>query len=71
MVTPVDAVRGGMGFDEAGQWHRARPRLIRATRRYGDEDPLAPVRGAIYGLVGGAILWIGLIIVAKALLRLM
>lgn len=70
MVTPVDAVRSGMGFDAAGRWHQARPRLVRVSRMYGSEDPLAPVRGAIYGIVGGAVLWIGLILVARAILRL-
>lgn len=70
MVTPVDAVRSGMGFDEAGRWHRAKPRLVRVSRKYGDADPLAPARGAIYGLAAGAVLWICLIFAAKALLRL-
>lgn len=70
MVTPVDAVRSGMGFDEAGHWHRAKPRLVRASRKYGNTDPVAPARGAIYGIAVGAALWIGLILVAKALLRL-
>ena len=70
MLIPVDVVRSGMGFDEAGHWHRAKPRLVRASRRFGEADPLAPVRGILYGLVAGAVLWIGLIFLAKALLRL-
>jgi hypothetical protein len=70
MMTPVDAVRSGMGFDKAGHWHRAKPRVIRFSGRYGDADALAPVRGALYGMLGGALLWIGLILAAKALLRL-
>ncbi|HTV82030.1 MAG TPA: hypothetical protein VME18_05225 [Acidobacteriaceae bacterium] len=70
MVTPVDAVRGGMGFDEAGRWHQAKPRLVCASRRYGDADPLAAARGAICGLVAGAALWIVLIFAAGVLLRL-
>lgn len=70
MVTPVDAVRGGMGFDEAGRWHQAKPRVVRVSRLYGDTDPLAPARGILYGLAGGAAMWLGLIFAAKALLRL-
>jgi hypothetical protein len=70
MVTPVDAVRGGMGFDQAGHWHRAKPRLVLVSRKYADADPLAPACGAIYGMLGGALLWIALIFAAKALLRL-
>lgn len=69
-MTPVDAVRSGMGFDEAGRWHRAKPRLVRVSRLYGDADPLATARGAIYGLAAGAVMWVGLIFIAKALLRL-
>jgi len=70
MVTPVDAVRSGMGFDATGRWHRAQPRLVLMSPRFRNEDLLAPVRGAIYGIVAGAILWIGLIVVVKAVLRL-
>lgn len=71
MVTPVDAVRSGMGFDAAGHWHRARPRLVLASRKYGDADALASARGAIYGILAGAALWIGLFFTARALLRLL
>lgn len=69
MVTPVDAVRSGMGFDQAGHWHQARPRLVPVSRKYGDEDPLAAARGAIYGLVAGAVAWVGVILIVTALLR--
>lgn len=69
MVAPVDAVRSGMGFDQAGHWHRAKPRLVRVSGKCSAADPLAPVRGAIYGFVCGVILWIGLIFAVKALLR--
>lgn len=70
MVTPVDAVRSGMGFDASGHWHRPKPRLVRVSRKYGDADPLAASRGAIYGVIAGAALWVVLIFVAKALLRI-
>lgn len=69
MVIPVDAVRSGMGFDAAGHWHRAKPRLVRASRTGRDADPLAPARGVIYRLVAGIVLWIGIVFAVKALLR--
>jgi hypothetical protein len=55
MTTPIDAVRNGMGFDQAGRWHRAKVIHMPAPRR--DDDPLAPARGAIYGLLASAVLW--------------
>jgi hypothetical protein len=56
MVTPIDAVRNGMGFDEAGIWHEAKVLRMPAPRR--DDDPLAPARGAIYGLLASSVLWL-------------
>ncbi len=70
MVTPIDAVRYGMGFDASGHWHRARPRFIPAPKRLGDEDSLAPARGVLLGMIAGGILWIGIIAAARALLHL-
>jgi hypothetical protein len=55
MMTPVEAVRNGMGFDEVGRWHEAKVIRMPAPRR--DDDPLAPARGAIYGLLAGSVLW--------------
>lgn len=71
MVTPIDAVRCGMGFDARGHWHEARPRFIPAPRRIGDEDSLAPARGVLFGVVAGSLLWIGIIAAARALLHLL
>ena len=71
MVTPVDAVRSGMGFDAAGHWHSARPRLVVMSRRYGDADPLAPMRGAIFGILAGTALWLALILGVSVVLRLL
>jgi hypothetical protein len=68
MVTPIDAVRSGMGFDEAGHWHRARLAWAAADRAQRDEDdPAAPVRGIFYGLVISAALWAGIFAGVKAL----
>lgn len=63
MVTPIDAITTGMGFDEAGRWHDARTfRFMPAPRH---DDRIAPARGAIYGILSGGILWIGLILVGR------
>ncbi len=70
MVTPIDAVRSGMGFDAAGHWHQAKPRFRPAQYTGTDEDPLAPARGATFGLLMSAALWIGLVALGKALLNL-
>jgi hypothetical protein len=56
MATPLDAVRNGMGFDEAGVWHEAKV-LHMPARRRSDDDPIAPARGAIYGLLASGVLW--------------
>lgn len=70
MVTPIDAVRYGMGFDETGHWHEAAPRFIPVRRSYSGEDPLAPARGAIWGILAGAGLWVGLFAAAHTLFGL-
>lgn len=71
MVTPIDAVRCGMGFDARGHWHEARPRFIPAPGKIGDNDSLAPARAAFWGVVAGGILWIGIIAASRALLHLL
>jgi len=71
MVIPIDAVRSGMGFDAAGHWHKARAGFMPARLREGDEDPLAFARSAMYGLLIGAALWIGLIVALTGLLSLL
>jgi len=68
MVTPIDAIATGMGFDKSGRWHEARTRFMPALRR--DDDLMAPARGAIYGLLGSAIMWFGVIVVARMLISL-
>lgn len=71
MVTPIDAVRYGMGFDEAGCWHEASPRFTPARRKFGDEDPLAPARGIVYGALASALLWVGIAAAARALFSIL
>lgn len=68
MLIPIDAVRSGMGFDQAGRWHNARAGDIPARRR--DDDPMDPARGAILGLVASGAMWIGIIAAARALMHL-
>lgn len=70
MMTPVEAVRCGMGFDQAGRWHRERRRFIPTPRKFGDEDPLAPARGLAWGLLAGLGLWAGIIAVGCTLVNL-
>jgi hypothetical protein len=54
-MPPLEAIRTGMGFDEAGRWHEAKILYMPPRRR--DGDPLAPARGAIYGLLASGALW--------------
>lgn len=71
MVTPIEAIRGGMGFDAAGHWHEAKTVRWPARRWSTAEDPGVPARGAILGIVLGGILWVGLIAGVRALLHLL
>lgn len=66
MMPPTEAVRHGMGFDRAGRWHRARVIYMPVRRR--EENPLAPARGAIYGLLASGVLWV-LLLLAVRLVR--
>ncbi|HEX4006212.1 MAG TPA: hypothetical protein VHX60_08560 [Acidobacteriaceae bacterium] len=64
MMTPVEAVRAGMGFDQAARWHEAKVSFFPARRSKG-EDPIAPARGAIFGLLLSAGMWVGLVGIAR------
>ncbi|HLJ77872.1 MAG TPA: hypothetical protein VKT75_10700 [Acidobacteriaceae bacterium] len=67
MLIPIDAVRSGMGFDQAGRWHNARPAYIPARRR--EDDPIDPARGAILGLLVSSALWVGIVAAVRALIH--
>jgi hypothetical protein len=69
MVTPIDAIATGMGFDKAGRWHEGRTRFMSASKP--DDDLIAPARGAMYGVLGGGLLWFGLFVVARILTSLL
>jgi hypothetical protein len=56
MATPIDAIRSGMGYDEAGRWHEPRVLYMPPPRRA--DDLLAPARGAILGLLASSVLWL-------------
>jgi hypothetical protein len=65
MVTPIEAVRNGMGFDEAGRWHQHKVVSMPAPRR--EDDPLSTARGVIYGLLISGALWLLLFIGVRTL----
>jgi hypothetical protein len=65
MVTPIEAVRNGMGFDEAGRWHQPKVVSMPAPRR--EDDPLATARGVICGLLISGALWLLLFIGVRML----
>jgi hypothetical protein len=69
MMTPVEAIRSGAGFDQAGRWHRPRVLYMPARRR--DDDPMAPARGAIYGLLASGFLWMVLFLAVRILRSLL
>jgi hypothetical protein len=64
-MTPLEAIRSGVGFDEAGRWHKPKVLYMPARRR--DDDPLAPARGAIYGLLASGVLWMILLLAVRIL----
>jgi hypothetical protein len=69
MVVPIEAVRRGMGFDEAGRWHEARARYMPA--RKDADDPIATARGVMVGLLISTFLWTAIVVVVRALFHLL
>jgi hypothetical protein len=69
MVTPIDAVRSGMGFDPSGRWHEAKAPYLPAHRRASDIDPNATARGAALGILIGGVMWVGILVALRALLH--
>lgn len=68
MVIPIDAVHYSAGYDSAYRWHEAKASFIPAEPRA--NDPLASARGAIYGLLIGGALWVGLILAVRVVFNL-
>lgn len=69
MVTPIDAVHSGMGFDTTGHWHEARIAWLNTRPRESDDERSAPVRGIFYGLVLSGVLWVGIIAGVRAIIH--
>jgi hypothetical protein len=65
MMPTVDALPNEMGFDEAGRWHQAR--VLYMPPRRSSENPLAPARGAVYGLLASGVLWVVLLLAVRVL----
>ena len=69
MVIPIDAVRYDAGLDGFGRWHRA-TEYRSSEGEEAERDMMAPVRGAVYGLLLSGVLWVGLVAAARGLLTL-
>lgn len=67
MVTPIDAVRLNSDFGEAAGWLRDRSRDRSCEA---DDENLAPARGAIFGLILGGLMWVGIIAFVRVLFTL-
>lgn len=63
MMTPIDAVRCDLGFSESAHWRSAQVRFLPAERT--EDDPHALARGVVWGAALSAVLWVGLIAVAR------
>ena len=70
MVIPIEAFRYGVGTDAAGQWHETKADYKPDQERDAEIELMAPARGAVWGLVASAILWVGLVGAARLLLTL-
>jgi hypothetical protein len=70
MVSPIDAIRYGAGFDETGRWHEANVRFVPAKPKYGEGDPVAASRGLLVGLFVSGVMWVGLFMAGSAVFRL-
>jgi hypothetical protein len=68
MVIPIDAVRYGAGFDAAGRWHEAEFVSLEEQRKAA--EIMAPARGAMCGLLFGAMMWVGLVAAVRGVLTL-
>jgi hypothetical protein len=71
MVIPIDAVRYGVGFDAAGQWHEPGADFLPAEAEEAGKEAMAPARGAVYGVLLSAIVWVGLVAAVRGVLTLL
>jgi hypothetical protein len=69
MVIPIDAVRGGAGFDGVGRWHKGL--AIYQLNQAAEVETMCPARGAAWGLLASAVLWLGVVGAARALFTLL
>lgn len=70
MVIPIDTLRYGVGFDAAGHWHEPTADYKPEQEREVEIELMAPARGAVWGFLVSAILWVGLVGAARAILTL-
>jgi hypothetical protein len=68
MATPIDAVRLHSTFGEPDFWLRAEDRT--SSPLADEQGNLSPARGAVLGLFLGCVMWVGLILAARAVLGL-
>ncbi len=56
----IEEIRLGWGYDTAGRWHGVPAELvpIREAAETDEDDPLAPARGTLWGLLFGALFWL-------------
>jgi hypothetical protein len=69
MVIDIETIRYGAGFDATGHWHEAID--DRPARTEQEKDWVAPVRGAVYGILLSGILWVGLVAAVRGVLSLL
>lgn len=70
MVIPINAFRCGVGFDAAGQWHEPKADYLPDEEHEAGLELMGPARGAAWGLLVSAVLWVGLVGTARAILML-
>ncbi|HLH36354.1 MAG TPA: hypothetical protein VKX41_16910 [Alloacidobacterium sp.] len=56
----VEEIRRGWGYDRSGRWHRGIAEVvpIRKEAGTGEDDPLAPARGVVWGLLLSVVFWL-------------
>jgi hypothetical protein len=56
----IEGIRHGWGYDTTGRWHEQTADVvpIREAAETVENDPLAPARGTMCGLLSGVIFWL-------------